>query len=51
MSAGGVVVAGKVGRDLKSKVNHIKQRLDFYLASPYLANIILNENKIKIENG
>ena len=34
-----------------SKRNHIKQRPGFYQISPYLANIILNENKIKMENG
>ena len=31
--------------------NHIPQRLGFYLISPYLANIILHENNIKIENA
>ena len=33
------------------KTNHTKQRQGFYQISPNLANIILNENKIKIENG
>ena len=34
-----------------SKTNHIKQHPGFYQILPHLANIILNENKIKIENG
>ena len=34
-----------------SKTNHIKQRPGFYQISSFLANIILNENKIKIKNG
>ena len=33
-----------------SKTNYIKEHLGFYQISPYLANIILNENRIKIEN-
>ena len=31
--------------------NHIPQRPGFYQISPYLANIILHENNIKIKNG
>ena len=34
-----------------SKTSHKKQRPSFYQISPYQVNIILNENKIKIENG
>ena len=34
-----------------SKINHIKQRPGFPQISPYLLNIILNENKINMENG
>ena len=34
-----------------SKTNNIKIRPGFYQISPYLANIVKNENKIKIENG
>ena len=34
-----------------SKTKHIKQRPGFYQISPYLADIILHENKIEIENG
>ena len=32
-----------------SKTNHIKQRPGFYQISPYLANMILSENKIKVQ--
>ena len=34
-----------------SKTKYIKQRLGSYHISPYLANIILNDNKRKIEIG
>ena len=46
-------VAKKYLKLLWSAVNskkHIKQRPGFYQISPYLADIILNENYIKIEN-
>ena len=33
-----------------SKTNHIRLRPGFYQISPYLANIILHENNIKIES-
>ena len=33
-----------------SKTNHIRQHPGFYQVSPYLANIILLENNMKIEN-
>ena len=32
------------------KTNHIKQCPGFYKISPYLADIMLDENNIKIEN-
>ena len=34
-----------------SKTNHIKQLHGFYQISPYLADVILHENNIRIENG
>ena len=34
-----------------TKTNNIKQCVGFYHISPYQVNIILNENKIKIEYG
>ena len=34
-----------------SKTNHVKQRPSFYKISPDLADIILHEDNIKIENG
>ena len=36
---------------VNSQCNHIKQRPGFYQISSYLADIILQENYIKIENG
>ena len=33
-----------------SKTNHIRQHSGFYQFSPYLVNIVLRENNIKIEN-
>ena len=49
-------IYGKTSRRLResaviSKTKHLKQRPGFYQISPYLSNIILNENKIKIEKG
>ena len=34
-----------------SMSNHIPQRIECHQISPYLANIILYENDMKIENG